>query len=541
MRTKFLSAILINFTWIFAAIPLPSSPSWQSQDLDYSTGGGFGDIDTNRFIDYVTTNGNDMASNRNAIYYNHNGTIEPQASWRSQDLGYFGHLYLGDVTGDGLEDMTVVYLGFGSSNQGPTRIYKNRGGGLETTPFWQSSDRYNSFDCCLGDVDLDGDLDLAVAAGDPYNNVRSPVRIYRNNRGLFENTPYWTSADSTPSDALRFLDINDDGFLDLIVGYRRKVSIFINQNGTLPRQATFSFRDKGWVLRIAVGDYDKDGWVDFAIASNGQLSGDISQVAVFKNRAGVIDTIPVFRMLRNRRYSSCVAFGDCNGDGFPELAAGGWWEPICVFENRGGQFDTIPTWSYAMGQALVCETAMWGCVANDHLQTSRELKIGDGTRKLFRVLSAPVQFLREVAVNNNPLPCSLFTFDPLSGYISLPRALGQDETLKITYSFSSYLDLGVTNWDQTNGNLLFINTSPPVALKEIASVRKSLPRTTLVRDLLPISETIFPFVIYDTQGRIVAQISQPTKEISVANLKPGIYFISGSESPVGHKRKIIKL
>ncbi len=529
--------ILILLTFLigllFGNIPLPSSPSWQSLDNDYSTGGGLLDIDTNSFIDYITSNGNDMASNRNAIYYNHNGRIETSPSWRSSESGYFGHLYLGDVNGDGLQDMAVVYLGAGSSNQGPTRIYLNEGRGLGISPYWQSRDRYNSFDCAFGDIDLDGDLDLACAAGDPYTGLRSPIRIYRNNSGTFDSLPYWTSADSTPSDALRFLDINEDGFLDLIVGHRRKVSIFLNQNGALPRQASLTFRDKGWVLRVAVGDYDKDGWVDLTIASNGQLSGDSGRIRVFKNRNGILDTIPVFQMLRNRRYSSCVAFGDCNGDGFPELAAGGWWEPICVFENRNGTLDTIPTWSYSMGSSLVCETAMWGCTANDHLQTTTEIRIGDGRRKLFRVLNAPVQSLHYVAINNNPLPFSAFTFDFLTGYLSLPSPPTSSETLKITYSFSSYLDLGVTNWDPSSGNLLFINTSPPVGLKEATALRKSSPLPTFIRNSLPISGFTGSIKIYDSQGRIVTSIPKSQREISLANLKPGIYFVNG--------RKIIKL
>uniref|UniRef100_A0A7C3UW38 VCBS repeat-containing protein n=1 Tax=candidate division WOR-3 bacterium TaxID=2052148 RepID=A0A7C3UW38_UNCW3 len=503
----------------FGIIPLPSSPSWQSSDNDYSTGGGFGDIDTNGFIDYVTSNGNDMASNRNAIYFNRNGIIETNASWRSQDQGYFGHLYLGDVNNDRLLDLAVVYLGYGS-NQGQARIYRNRGGGLETTPFWQSADQYNSFDCCFGDIDLDGDLDLAVAAGDAYNNIRSPARIYRNNRGTLETTPFWTSLDSQPSDALRFLDINNDGFLDLVVGHRRKVGIYINENGNLPRQPTVSFRVKGWVLRIAIGDYDQDGWVDLAIASNGQLSGDSSQILLFKNRSGAIDTIPVSKMLRNSRYSSSVAFGDANGDGFLELAAGGWWEPISVFENRNGLLDTIPTWSYSMGNNLVCEMIMWGCVRNDHLSSITEEMTGDGARKLFRLRQIPVQFLTRVMINEQILPDSLFAFDPLSGYLSLAQPPGNGETLKVSYRFSPYCDLAVTNWVQSAGNLLFLNTTPPVGILAEKRTGKDLTATITTSSFsLPASQKS-PIRIYDASGRSLQTIKE---------LKPGIYFINGKK------------
>ncbi len=530
---KIFSLYLSLTVWLFASIPLPSIPSWQSVDNDYSTGGGFGDIDTNGYLDYITSNGNDMASNRNAIYLNRGGVIETQASWRSSDNGYFGHLYLGDMNGDGLLDMAVSYLGYGPSNQGPTRIYRNQGGGLGASPYWLSRDRYNSFDCAFGDIDLDGDLDLVCVGGDPYNNLRSPVRIYRNNDGIFDTLPYWTSLDSTPSDACRFLDINGDGFLDLVVGHRRKVSIFLNQTGNFPRQATLTFRDKGWVLRIAVGDYDRDGWVDFAIASNGQLSGDSSRAKVFKNRNGTIDTIPVFQMLRNTDYCSCVAFGDCNGDGFPELAAGGWWEPICVFENRNGIFDTLPTWSYALGTNLVCETAMWGCVANDHLVTSVESKVGDGERRLFRLLNTPVQFLREVKINDTLLPPSSFAFDPLTGYLSFRNPPNSQETLRITYTYSPYCDLGVTNWVQSVGNFLFLNTSPPVGILADRENEKRRRGSSLWRDDYS-PEGFFgfgPIRFYDAFGRLVSE--HKGNGVSLGNLRSGVYFING--------KKVIKL
>ncbi|MEM5832436.1 MAG: hypothetical protein QXT38_03975, partial [Candidatus Aenigmatarchaeota archaeon] len=78
---------LLIFLGIFY-IPLPNSPSWVSIDNDYSTGGGFWDIDNNSYIDLVTSNGNDMALNRNGVYFNHNGELERNCSWRSADSGY---------------------------------------------------------------------------------------------------------------------------------------------------------------------------------------------------------------------------------------------------------------------------------------------------------------------------------------------------------------------------------------------------------------------------------------------------------------------
>ncbi len=461
MKVRSLVVFLIySINLSFAVIPLPSSPSWSSNDTDYSTGGALFDVTMDTWIDYCTGNGNDMASNQNGIYLNQNGTLETTASWRSTESGYFSHIYIGDVNNDGFPEMAVSYLGFGSANQGPTSIYINTGTGLNSTAWWTSADQYNSFDCAFGDVDLDADLDLAVAAGDAYTALESPTRVYRNNSGTIETTPYWTSTDSTPGDACRWADLDNDGYLDLIVGYLRKLAVFSNINGTLEQVASWSTIEPGWILRVAVGDYNNDGYKDVAVACNGQLSGDISRIEVYRNEDGVLQTPPEYVMLANRSYCSCVEWGDVNNDGWIDLAAGGWWEPVVVFENNAGVIDTIPTWSWNGGSGLVCETVMWGDVRNNALLSISENKSGDGTRKLFYFDHHPIQSFEEIRVEGTPVPLSDFCYDPLTGWVSLMNAppSGTDN-VEIRYTYSRYPDLGVTNWNRSNGNYLFSNTT----------------------------------------------------------------------------------
>ncbi|GAG98404.1 unnamed protein product, partial [marine sediment metagenome] len=107
-----ISVIACFVSLSFANIPLVSTPSWTSIDNDYSTGGALYDVTMDGWIDYCTGNGNDMASNTNAIYVNQNGSLETIASWCSDESGYFSHIYIGDVDNDGFPDMAVAYLGF---------------------------------------------------------------------------------------------------------------------------------------------------------------------------------------------------------------------------------------------------------------------------------------------------------------------------------------------------------------------------------------------------------------------------------------------
>ncbi len=542
MRTKVCIFILLFYIGIGqAVIPLPGSPSWTSNDNDYSTGGALYDITMDGWIDYCTGNGNDMAMNTNAIYVNQNGILESSASWRSTETGYFSHIYIGDVDNDGFPDMAVVYLGFGQSSQGPASIYRNTGSGLAQNAWWTSADQYNSFDCAFGDVDLDGDLDLAVAAGDAYSALESPTRVYRNNNGSMETTPYWTSIDSTPGDACRWVDLDNDGYLDLVVGYRHKLAAFTNVGGTLEQIASWSTAEPGWILRIAVGDYNNDGYKDIAVASNGQLGSDQSRIEVYKNDNGVLQTPPEYVMLTSTSYCSCVEWGDANNDSWLDLAAGGWWEPVVVFENINGSMNTTPAWSWNGGSGLICETVMWGDVRNHALNAVDEYKSGDGTRQLFYLDQHPIQELTQITVNDSLVQFTDFTYDPLTGWVSLANAppSGSDN-IKITYTYTQYPDLGVVNWNASNGNYLFSNTT---GIKEYeddvagAELRFDIypnpfsKQTKISFGKVNSAESIghsaegIELRIYDVTGRLVKEFFLPT----AYSLLPTVLSWSGTD------------
>ncbi len=454
-------------------IPLPTAPSWSSRDNDYSTGGAFGDIDRNGFLDFCISNGNDMAMDRNTVYFNDNGILEQTASWRSSDSGYFGHSYLGDVNNDGLQDLAVAYLGgYPSGGDYRARIYLNSGSGFNPIPWWCSVDRHTSFDCALGDFDLDGDLDLVISAGDVYGGRGDSARIYRNNNGLFDTLPCWSAGDSVPSDAVRFCDIDNDGDLDLFVGQRGKVTMYRNNDGVLEAMPYWVARQGiGWVLRMEFGDYDRDGFLDLAVASNGQM-GDPNSIKVFHNNNGVLDTIAIFTMQRRNRYSSCVAWGDVNGDSYPELAAGGWWEPVVVYANNLGVIDTTPGWQWRPANLnnLVCEALLWTDVGNRHLVGEMESNNGNGRRRLFNLAHRPIQFLDSVLVNGSRLGYGEYCYDPHSGWVSFNRAPDSGTgNVVLFYRYSEYPDLAVTNWDRTNGNHLFMNTTT-AGVKDLSGV-----------------------------------------------------------------------
>lgn len=512
-----------------AQIPLPPSPSWTSSDNDYATGGAFADVNSDGWLDLCTSNGNDMAYDYNAVYLNSNGSLEQVASWRSADNGYFGHCYAGDFNNDGLPDLAVAYLGSGTSGEQKARIYRNSGSGLGTTPHWKAADRHSSFDCCLGDVDLDGDLDLAISAGDAYTGSNDSARIYINNAGVFDTLPSWTARDGIPSDAIRCCDIDNDGDLDLFVGQRRKVSMFRNNSGTLETTPAWVVRRRvGWVLRMEFGDYDADGWLDLAVACNGQLN-DSNAVLVYHNNAGVLDTLPAFVLYRrfgSYRYTSCVNWADLNGDGYPELCAGGWWMPLVVFPNNSGVLDTAYRWSWPANPAsLVCEAIVAADVDNSHLETRTDSFVANTSRRLFNLSVRPVQELLSVAVNGTPVPPSQFCFDALMGYVSFGFNPDSGSTVAVSYRFTRFHDICVTNWDEQAGNHLFLNTSATSVADSQNSPQPPALTSSIVARRVPleIPASALSAVLLDAAGRRVIALGPGLNNLS--SVSPGIYFV----------------
>ncbi len=553
MKINILTLVLCCFfTSLPAQIPLPGQPDWTSSDNDYSTGGAFADIDGNGYLDFCTSNGNDMASNPNAIYFNRNGTLETTASWRSADQGYFGHCYVGDVNNDGLLDLAVAYLG---NYQGPSelkvRIYYNQGRTLDTLPGWKAKDSVSSFDCCLGDFDLDGDLDLAISAGDAYHGQLDRVRIYRNENGIFDTLPFWFARLDTASDAIRFVDIDNDGDLDLFVGHRRKVVMFRNNSGVFDTIPAWSVRRGiGWVLRLEFGNYDRDGYLDLALAANDQL-GDPNSIRVFHNNNGTLDTTPAFIMQRRGTslYSSCVGWGDANGDGYPELAAGGWWQPVVVYANNAGVLDTLPAWFWQPSNPnnLVCEALIWTDVRNAYTVAGTDTFNGNGMRKLFNLSRRPLQFLDSVCIDGVRLPHTDYCFDPHIAWVSFRTAPpAGTNNITVHYRYATHHDLAVTNWDRTNGNHLFLNTTATALAGHKTPLTrgglKVFPNPGTGKITITLPGWLNPpgvINIYARDGRLVRTINPGNDRTALWNgrdaagipVRSGIYFITTPDLP----------
>jgi len=351
--------------------PYDAVPSWTSLDPGYATGAAFADIDGDGEHDLVVANGNDMLPGPLMVYLaDGEGSLPTSASWTSDSVAYHAKLAAGDVNGDGLVDVVAaVYLGEdGFDTPGGVVYYQNDGGALPAVPTWQSSSAFYCFGVALGDIDGDGDLDLAAATGDAYYHEPEADRLFLNEGGAFVEPAAWTSAVPRHSLDVAFLDANDDGWSDLVfASIGAPHAIYLNEGEGLGLPSAEPSLDlPGGAFEgntVAVGDIDGDSAVDVVVSDNLQLGGP-GTVRAFCGPAFDLRWTSADEPVNQ----SAVALHDLDGDGDLDLVVGSWWGPIRFYRNNLSDGDDAPfedTPSAVTDTETVVETIVFHDVNGD--------------------------------------------------------------------------------------------------------------------------------------------------------------------------------
>ena len=550
MKTLLLSALIIfPFLNLQSQVPFNLNPDWISSDTSSrSTGGAFADIDQDGWLDFVVANGNDMARQRVAVYYNDgtgNYPLTPQ--WQSADIDYHGHLDVGDVNADGYPDVAVsVYIGpSGFSSPGKVKLYLNNAGTLSSNPDWTSGDDVYTFSCAFGDADGDGDLDLAVAGGESYQNNPEQPRIYYNNNGMLESLPSWKAINTQYSYDVNWADFDNDGDLDLVFnGESYPNRIFENDVGTISTTPVWESTDASqYANSLFVGDVNSDGFLDLAIADNNQLGGQ-GKFKIYLNNNGTMNTTPFWQSSFSGNGSG-IMLADIDGDLDMDLLTGGWWEQCRIYLNNNGNFNTTP--EYTSTSSSVVEAIVCGDVDKDALQDVQESFISDGSQKLFYLSRTPLQELQRVIVGTDTLSFNEYCFDLESGWISFANAPASGATITFEAVVSWDLDMGITNWDQSKGNFLFYNTSNPVFVNNDETspdgfaLYQNYPNpfnpSTKIKFTVPLDERRetknVTLRVYDILGNEVATLVNEEKSSGEYEVEFNVSLLSGSVSAEG--------
>lgn len=232
-------------------VPYATVPDWRSEPLGAcGTGLEFADIDGDGWKDMVVSNGNDIARQNLVVYYNRgDGSFGKTPDWEARDAAFNGNLAVGDLDHDGDLDVAVsVFTGDDHTYRGGgAKIYYNRGAPdfLETTPSW-SVKGFPSFGLDLGDADGDGDLDLAVAAGNAIPEEET-----------FAAQPDCVEGYAPPKRRRAARAMGDEG-----PPFRSRVFMYWNEGGRFPTAPSWRSDDEMISYDARFADVNQDGTMD---------------------------------------------------------------------------------------------------------------------------------------------------------------------------------------------------------------------------------------------------------------------------------------
>lgn len=195
-----------------------------------------------------------------------------------------------DADNDG--DLDVFITGSTSSPSNTANLYLNNGIGFYTLSTGSNFELVRAGKNDIGDVDGDGDIDIITTGQNPSGN---PVtKFYLNNGSGIYNPQSSSPFTNLQYGAARFIDIDNDGDLDLLLCGENNTGqpiteLYSNNGSGIFTLNTSSTIDGFTSSDIATGDIDNDGDIDFIIC--GQSGANIATKLYLNNGSGVFSEL----------------------------------------------------------------------------------------------------------------------------------------------------------------------------------------------------------------------------------------------------------
>ncbi len=427
---------------IYAQTSFPLSPynPWTSDDFDETISVAWGDMDGDGDLDLAIgnvpmTDGSQYIGGANKVYLNHNGVLQTIAAWTSDDTDFTRSVAWGDMDGDGDLDLAA-------GNWGSNKVYLNQNGVLQTTAVWISGDANGTYSVTWGDMDGDGDLDLAVG------NSGSANKVYLNQNGILQTAAVWISDDSDKTYSIAWGDVDGDGDLDLAAGNDGSANkVYLNQNGVLQTTAAWLSDDTSdRTNSIAWGDMDGDRDLDLVAGNWGGAN------KVYLNHNGMLQTNATW-ISNETDFTISTAWGDVDSDGDLDLAVGNWLGAVKVYLNQNGALQTTAAWT--SGGNYDAHSVAWGDVDGDG---DLDLAVGNGDNgfgepnKVYFNQSGALQTIATWTSNDTDFTRSIAWGD-IDGDSYLDLAIGNEGNNKVYHNQNGLLQTAAVwtsdDWDTT--------------------------------------------------------------------------------------------
>lgn len=338
---------------------LSPTPAWESDGFGFARHVAWADIDSDRDLDLLV-----QYQNQISVYVNQQASFTFRASARdsSQPDDFSNGIDLADINGNGKLDLVVGNSGISGTGAINT-IHLDIADGFSaenSVTFSQLVSETTAVS--FGFANDDDILDLAVAnggySGDTHNLIYYGTRS--GDSVTFSDDNVLRLPETENSTDLAWGDVDGDGDLDLAVAnYDGANRLYINDGGNLVAQPPFTF---GTVVEdgetrftlsngVAWGDADGDGDLDLAVANEGELN-----YVYFNVNGRISDDLRL--PFGSDTFSNDVDWGDINGDGLLDIAVANSVGANELYLNLGGSFalawqsnDLDDTASFRFGDA----------------------------------------------------------------------------------------------------------------------------------------------------------------------------------------------
>jgi FG-GAP-like repeat/ASPIC and UnbV len=252
-------------------------------------------------------------------------------------FGESAGIIVDDFDNDGLLDVILSDY----DQCGSMHFFHNNGDGTFTDRTKEAglSGQLGGYNMFQADYNNDGCLDILVLRG-AWEFPQRKSLLRNNCDGTFTDVTAQSglAEPATSTQAAAWADIDNDGFVDLIVG---------NENGALQlfhNKGDGTFEDiapatgvarSGFTKAIAAGDYDNDGYVDFYVSA---MNGD--HYLFHNNHNLTFSEVGSEAGVAKPWQSSPAWFFDYDNDGWPDLFVGSYF--VSLEENMRSYLGLPP-------------------------------------------------------------------------------------------------------------------------------------------------------------------------------------------------------
>jgi len=253
----------------------------------------------------------------NEVYRNEGNSLVPYANL-GVDATHLGDIKFMDFNNDGLLDIISTGLSYNDIVNYKHYRFRNTG-----TGFVKEADLagkiYGSLEAF--DFNNDGKIDYAINGTQYIEGVGfwNNLDFYKNTGADFDIFKGWQPG--TQNGSFKFVDLNNDNLLDLIIlgvaqGDIPIFKVYLNQAGTLTLSQDFTALTSG---KIDFADFNADGYQDIVVT--GQDDSYSGYLAVLMNDGTGHLTVQQINV--SEIADSSVATGDVNNDGYYDFMVSG--------------------------------------------------------------------------------------------------------------------------------------------------------------------------------------------------------------------------